>query len=75
MKKELAKSNWDFTLYQVDETKVISVVFHNSFVDTSKSFVLNKNEENYDFEQLKKLADIIRSNYDLFKSREIKPSL
>lgn len=75
MKKELEKNNWDFTLYQVDNTKVMSVVFYNSFVDTSKSFVLNKNEENYDFEQLKELASKIRDNYELFKDREIIPSL
>jgi len=44
MKKELQKNNWDFTLYDVDGIKIISVVFFNSFMDISRSFLL-KNKE------------------------------
>lgn len=75
MKEELLRNNWDFTLYEVDEKKIISVVFYNSYVDISKSFVLNKEEELYNFEELKKLSENIRNNYEAFKDREIIPSL
>lgn len=71
MKRELLKNNWDFTLYDVDGKRIISVVFHNSFVDTSRSFLLNKEECQYNFEELKKLSEEIRKNYDLFKDREV----
>ncbi len=54
MIKELEKNNWDFTLYDMDGKKIISVVFHNSFVDLSRSFLLNEEESEYNFEQLKK---------------------
>ncbi|GAB0155001.1 hypothetical protein CHRYSEOSP005_02610 [Chryseobacterium sp. Alg-005] len=72
--KKLAQHNWDFTLYQIDDKKIIEVVFHNSFVDISKSFILNEEEQDYDFEQLKELSEKIRNNYDSFKEREI-PSI
>ncbi|MDO5616085.1 MAG: hypothetical protein Q4G16_07835 [Cruoricaptor ignavus] len=75
MEKELQKNNWDFTLYDVDGKKIISVVFYNSYVDVSRSFLLNKEEENYNFEELKKLSERIRKNYDFFKCREVTPSL
>lgn len=73
--KELYSNNWDFTLYDVDGEKIISVVFHNSFVDTSKSFRLKKDEEKFSFEELKKLSEHIRNNYELYKDREVTPSL
>lgn len=75
MKKELQKNNWDFILYDVDGKKILSVVFYNSFIDISKSFILNIKEENYSFEELKILAEEIRNNYEIFKDREIIPSL
>ncbi|WP_299181020.1 hypothetical protein [uncultured Chryseobacterium sp.] len=73
--KKLFEQKWDFTLYQIDDKKIIEVVFHNSFVDTSKSFILNGEEQDYDFEQLKKLSENIRNNYESFKDREINPSI
>lgn len=73
--RELYKNNWDFTLYEVNDKKIISVVFHASFVDTSKSFQLNEDEEVYNFDELKKLAENIRNNYELYKDREVIPSL
>lgn len=75
MKRELLKNNWDFTLYEVDGKKIISVVFYCSFVDISRSFLLNKEEGQYNFEELKKLSEEIRENYELFKDREVIPSL
>ncbi len=75
MKKEIMKNNWDFILYEVDGKKIITVVFYNSFIDTSKSFVLKKDEEEYSFEDLKSLSEKIRTNYEAFKDREIIPSI
>ena len=74
MKKVLAKNNWDFILYDDEGEKIITVVFYNSFVDISKSFRLTKDEVCYNFEELKTLSETIRSNYDLYKDREIIPS-
>jgi hypothetical protein len=75
MKKEIAKNNWDFILYEIDGKKILSVVFYNSFVDISKSFILREKEENYNFEELKILAEKIRNNYESFKDREVIPSI
>lgn len=70
-----AKNNWDFVLYQVGEEEIISVVFFNSMVDYSRSFKLTKQEKLYGFEELKKLSEEIRNNYDLFKEREVIPTV
>ena len=71
MKKELIDSPWNFTLYEENGKKIIDVDFFNSFVDTSKKFILNSEESNYDFEQLKALAEDIRNNYENYKDRQI----
>lgn len=73
--KELYINPWDFTLYDVNGDKIISVVFHNSFVDISRSFRLIGSEVELDFEGLKKLSEHIRNNYKLYKEREITPTL
>ncbi len=75
MKKELLKNNWDFILYDVDGKKIIKVVFFNSYVDTSKSFFLKKEEEDFSFEEFKKLSEAIRNNYELYRERELIPSI
>ena len=75
MKKELMRNSWDFILYDVGKEKIITVVFYNSFVDTSKSFRLTEREETYNLEELKKLSEYIRNNYDKYKDREIIPSI
>ncbi|WP_310554386.1 hypothetical protein [Flavobacterium sp.] len=71
MRKELFKHNWDFILYEEDENKIFRVVFYQSFTDTSREFKLQGEELDYDFEQLKVLAEDIRSNYENYKDREI----
>lgn len=71
MKKELAYDRWNFILYEENGIRIIDVDFFNSFVDTSKKFKLQGDELNYDFEQLKALAEDIRNNYDNYKDREI----
>ncbi len=69
------KNNWDFTLYQVSEELVLTVVFHTSRIDFSRSFKLVENEKNFDFEDLKKLSEQIRNNYEVFKDREVIPAI
>ena len=71
MRKILLKHNWNFTLYEENKDKIFKVVFYNSFVDTSKKFKLQGEELDYDFEQLKALAEDIRKNYDNYKDREV----
>ena len=75
MTKLIAKIDWDFTLYEVDQNYFISVVFFNSMVDFSRSFKLTKNERLYNLDQLKELSDLIRNNYNNFKEREIIPAI
>ena len=71
MKKQLMKHQWNFILYEENGKKIIDVDFFNSFVDTSKKFILNSEKSNYDFEQLKALAEDIRNNYENYKDRQI----
>lgn len=71
MKKEIMDSPWDFTLYEENNKKILDVVYCNSFVDYSRKFVLKGEELDYDFEQIKALAEDIRNNYDNYKDREV----
>ncbi len=68
--KELAKNNWDFILYLTETGLVLNVVFHGSMIDFSRNFLLNEEEANYKFEELKQLANSIRNNYENYKQRE-----
>ncbi|SHE89075.1 hypothetical protein [Chryseobacterium takakiae] len=72
MKKELIDSPWNFTLYEENDMKFLEVVYCNSFVDFTREFKLQGDELNYDFEELKTLAEDIRKNYEKYKAREIK---
>lgn len=72
MKTTLMKHQWDFILFEENGKKILDVIFYNSFVDTSKKFKLQGDELDYDFEQLKVLAEDIRHNYDNYQDREIK---
>jgi hypothetical protein len=71
MRTELLKHNWDFILYEENGNKVLRVVFYQSFTDTSREFELQGDELDYNFEQLKDLAEDIRKNYENYKDREI----
>lgn len=73
MRTELYKHNWDFILYEEDDKKIFRVVFYQCFTDTSREFKLIGEELNYNFEELKELAEDIRSNYEKYKDREIRP--
>ncbi|NLB64792.1 MAG: hypothetical protein GX801_11945 [Fibrobacter sp.] len=70
-----AKNNWDFILFKTDECFALNVVFHSSATDYSRSFRLNSDEASLDFEGLKKLSEQIRNNYELYKNREITPTV
>lgn len=72
MKKELIDSPWNFTLYEENDMKFLEVVYCNSFVNFTREFKLQGDELNYDFEELKTLAEDIRKNYEKYKAREIK---
>jgi plasmid replication initiation protein len=74
MIKELYSRNWDFTLYQKADDYVISVVFFG-LVDFHRSFYLNTNEFNENYEELKNLSEQIRNNYDNYKIREVTPAI
>lgn len=75
MKRELFKNNWDFVLYEVDDKKVITVVFYNSFIDVSRSFYLTKEEECFNFDKLRCLSEDIRNHYENYRGREIIPAI
>ena len=70
-----AKHNWDFTLYQIIDEEVISIVFFNSMIDYSRSFKLTEQEKTFDLEKLKELSELIRNNYENFKDREVIPAI
>lgn len=75
MTKELFHKNWDFTLYQVEDKLVISVVFFG-MVDYHRSFVIDPNKiTNNNYEVLSSLAEQIRTNPDQFKKDEIIPAI
>jgi hypothetical protein len=42
--EELKNHNWDFTLYELNGEKILTVVFYSSFVDISRNFMLNDEE-------------------------------
>ena len=70
--KKIYSNNWDFIVFEGEnDEKIISVVFHNSFVDISRKFLLIDKELNYGFDELKNLAEHIRNNYDEYKTREL----
>lgn len=71
MKTELMKHNWDFTLYDTDGIKTLNVAFYNSYFDFSREFKLQDEELDYDFDELKALAEDIRNHYENYKDREI----
>lgn len=72
MKKELMKHQWDFILYEENSERILDVAFYNSYFDFSREFKLEGDELNYNFEELKTLAEDIRKNYEKYKDRELK---
>jgi len=69
-KKELSKRNWDYVLYEIDDNMVLTVVFFDQ-IDYPRSFEFKKNEIDISSDNLVKLSEEIRENYENFKKREI----
>ena len=67
--------NWDYSLYEIDDKKVITVMFFASFVDYPRSFYLKGDELKLDFESLSVLSEKIRFNYSEYENREIVPPI
>lgn len=72
--KQLDNKNWDFTLYEVDKQRIITVMFYG-VVDFPRSFYLRESEYAYNHNELVQFAENIRNNYDLFKDRELIPAI
>ncbi|WOC53153.1 hypothetical protein BPO_p0070 (plasmid) [Bergeyella porcorum] len=66
---------WDYCLYNVNGRKVITVVFFNSFSDYERSFYLNPEEVNMNYEELSIFAEKIRFNYVDYADREVIPPI
>lgn len=73
--RKVAKSNWDFILYETDQGYVLNVVFPSGIVDYSRSFRITEKEAKFNIDQLKELAQCIRDSYGCYKSQEIKPTV
>ncbi len=65
---------WDFSLYEVDGRKILTVIFMDR-IDYPRSFYLLEEEENFNKDELTSLSEKIRRNYDSYKSREIIPPI
>jgi len=74
MAKELYSRNWDFTLYEVENKKIITVTFFGR-VDYQRSFYLQKEVKEGEYESLKELSENIRNNYEKYKDLEITPPI
>lgn len=74
MAKELYSRNWDFTLYEVENKKIITVTFFGR-VDYQRSFHLQKEVNEGEYESLKDLSENIRNNYEKYKEFEITPPI
>ncbi len=73
--KKTHKKNWDYSLYESDGEKIITIMFFASFIDYPRSFYLNKEELNLDYDELSILAEKIRFHYEDYKEREIVPPI
>ena len=72
--KQLDSKVWDFTLYEVDGKRIITVTFYG-LVDFPRSFYLRESEYPYNHDELVQFAENIRNNYDHFKERELIPAI
>ena len=73
--KEIYIKRWDYILYEIDDKKILTVMFFASYVDYLRSFYLEGSELNLNYDELSVLAERIRFNYDVFKNREIIPPI
>jgi hypothetical protein len=73
--KKIYKKNWDYSLYDLDGEKIITIMFFASFIDYPRSFYLINEELNLDYDDLSTLAEKIRFHYEDYKEREIVPPI
>ena len=73
--KEIYIKRWDYIFYEIDDKKILTVMFFASYVDYLRSFYLEGSELNLNYDELSVLAERIRFNYDDFKNREIIPPI
>jgi hypothetical protein len=67
--KEITKRHWDYTLYEIDNQYILTVVFFAQ-IDYPRSFNLTREEAN---QNLAELSERIRNNYEEYQDREVKP--
>ena len=73
--KQIYDVPWDFILYKTESDYIMNIEYSNSAVDFTRSFKLTNEEAKQSLEELKKLSQEIRSNYESFKDREIIPAV
>jgi ribonuclease PH len=71
---EIYSQPWEFSLYEVDGQKILTVIFMDR-IDYPRSFQLLKEEESFNKDDFRKLAEKIKGNYEAYKSREIVPPI
>lgn len=72
--KKLFTKQWDFDIYEVKDKKVITVMFFDQ-VDYPRSFYLNQEVDQSNYESLTTLSQEIRNHYENFKDSEIIPPI
>lgn len=72
--KKLFTKRWDYTLFQVDDKKAIAVVFFD-VVDYSRSFFLDQDFDESQYDSLAPLSEEIRTHPSHYEPLEIKPSI
>lgn len=73
-KLKIAINPWDFTLYKCDDSYyVMKVIFSEGDykVDVERYFIVTDLINSNETEGLKKISSEIRSNYAVFKDKEI----
>jgi|JRYD01.1.fsa_nt_gb hypothetical protein len=70
--KEILSHAWDFSLYEVDGKKILTVIFMDR-IDYPRSFYILKEEEGLSLDGFIQLSRKIRNNYEDYKYREIVP--
>jgi len=70
----LLSSRWDYELYDINGQKVLTVIFFAQ-IDYPRSFYLEEREYLFSPDELSELAEKIRMHYEIYKYREIIPTV
>ncbi|MDO5105962.1 MAG: hypothetical protein Q4D72_08735 [Capnocytophaga sp.] len=73
--RELYVKRWDYILYEINEKKILTVMFFSSYIDYARSFYLKEEELKLNYDELSILAEKIRFHYDNYRDREIIPPI